>query len=224
MSQPDFPDGFQGAGPMFAAIPPGPWWCELSDRGATTYTVGSTARLLRGSPAGGAVLFDKADAEALADAADNGLYTRWDDRMGGHFEKTPARIEAERFAKQAHAQKLAGPERPADARMTPEADGRAQAPEAGVMNFPEDSWVEVRYPLTSEQEPDRSAWPWVPGWVVTECGPDEWEICVQAPELAAEHDGDTVYPVCWRDSSELRSQVPEPQAGGADPGGPEAGQ
>ena len=51
--------------------------------------------------------------------------------------------------------------------------------------FPEDTWVEVRYPLTPEQEHgDREAWPWLPGWVVTECGPDEWQVCVQAPELA----------------------------------------
>jgi hypothetical protein len=43
--------------------------------------------------------------------------------------------------------------------------------------FPEDSWVQVRYPLTREQEHvDRAAWPWLPGWVVSVCGPDEWEI------------------------------------------------
>jgi hypothetical protein len=31
------------------------------------------------------------------------------------------------------------------------------------MSFPEDSWVEVRYPLTGEQERgDRDAWPWLP--------------------------------------------------------------
>jgi hypothetical protein len=57
--------------------------------------------------------------------------------------------------------------------------------------FPEDSWVEVRYPLTREQEhADRAAWPWLRGWVVSVCGPDEWEICVQAPELATWHDGE----------------------------------
>ena len=45
------------------------------------------------------------------------------------------------------------------------------------MSFPEDSWVEVKFPLTSEQEQgDRAAWPWLPGWVVSVCGPDEWEI------------------------------------------------
>ena len=51
--------------------------------------------------------------------------------------------------------------------------------------FPADSWVQVRYPLTSEQEhADRAGWPWLPGWAAARCGPGEWEICVQAPELA----------------------------------------
>ena len=65
--------------------------------------------------------------------------------------------------------------------------------------FPEDSWVEVRYPLTSEQrDTDRAAWPWLLGWVVSVCGPDEWEICVQAPELAIQHEGEDWYPTCFR--------------------------
>ena len=80
--------------------------------------------------------------------------------------------------------------------------------------FPEDTWVEVRYPLTPEQEHgDREAWPWLPGWVVTECGPDEWQVCVQAPELATEYEGEEVFPVCFRDSSELRAPVAESEAG-----------
>ena len=34
--------------------------------------------------------------------------------------------------------------------------------------FPEDSWVQVCYPLTREQEhADRTGWPWLPGWVVS---------------------------------------------------------
>jgi hypothetical protein len=70
---------------------------------------------------------------------------------------------------------------------------------------PEDSWVEVRYPLTRGQEHgDRDEWPWLPGWVAAECGPDEWGICVQAPELAIQHEGETWYPTCFRDSSEIR--------------------
>jgi hypothetical protein len=80
-------------------------------------------------------------------------------------------------------------------------------PEAGF-SYPEDSRVEVRYPVTAGQE--RDAWPWLPGRVVSICGPGEWEICVQAPELAVEHEGEPVYPVCFRDSSELRIPGAEP--------------
>ena len=77
--------------------------------------------------------------------------------------------------------------------------------------FPEDSWVQVRYPLTREQaHGDRVRWPWLPGWVAARCGPDEWEICVQAPELATWHEGEAWYPVCFRDASEIRQ--PEAQA------------
>jgi hypothetical protein len=86
--------------------------------------------------------------------------------------------------------------------------------------FPEDSWVQVRYPLTREQEhADRAEWPWLPGWVVSVCGPDEWEICVQAPELATWHEGEAWYPTCFRDSSEIRP--PEAQADLKWPAGPE---
>lgn len=71
--------------------------------------------------------------------------------------------------------------------------------------YPEDSWVEVRYPLTREQKHgDRAAWPWLPGWVVSRCGPDEWGICVETPELAMDDEGETVFPCCFRDSSEIR--------------------
>jgi len=81
-------------------------------------------------------------------------------------------------------------------------------------SFPEDSWVEVRYPPTREQEhADRDAWPRLPDWVVSVCGPDEWQICVQAPELARQDEGETWYPVCFRDGSELRCPDAEPEAG-----------
>ena len=80
--------------------------------------------------------------------------------------------------------------------------------------FPADSRVQVRYPLTDAQVyGDRAAWPWLPGWVVTECGLDEWQVCVQAPELATESEGEEEFPVCFRDSSELRAPVTGPEAG-----------
>jgi hypothetical protein len=71
--------------------------------------------------------------------------------------------------------------------------------------YPEESCAEVRYSLTAEQEHgDRAAWPWLPGWVVEECGPNEWQICVQTLELATEHDVETRYLTCFRDASEIR--------------------
>jgi hypothetical protein len=79
--------------------------------------------------------------------------------------------------------------------------------------FPEDSRVQVRYPLTVEQERgERGAWPWLPGRVAAECGPGKWQIRVQAPEVAVESDGETFYPSCFRESSELRpTPQPEPE-------------
>ena len=81
--------------------------------------------------------------------------------------------------------------------------------------FPDDSLVEVRYPLNLQEElGDRSAWPWLPGSILSQCGPDEWHVCVVARELAVlddgspapagTADGDLLYPCCFRDASELR--------------------
>jgi hypothetical protein len=55
--------------------------------------------------------------------------------------------------------------------------------------------------------------------VVARCGPDEWEICVQAPELATWHEDQAWYPVCFRDASEIRAT--EAQADLERPDGPE---
>ena len=84
--------------------------------------------------------------------------------------------------------------------------------------------VEVRYPLTPEQEHGgRAAWPWLPGWVAEVCGPNEWQVVVQAPGLGRTADGEipapgvpgdeVLFPVCFRDSSEIREPEPEPEAG-----------
>jgi hypothetical protein len=51
--------------------------------------------------------------------------------------------------------------------------------------FPDDSPVEVRYPRTKQQEQgNRSVWPWPPGSILEQCGPDEWYVCVEVCELA----------------------------------------
>ena len=81
--------------------------------------------------------------------------------------------------------------------------------------FPDDSAVEVRYPRNKQEEQgDRSAWPWLPGSIVSQCGPEEWYVRVEDRELATTDDGSPVpdgaadeglfYPCCFRDASELR--------------------
>ena len=81
--------------------------------------------------------------------------------------------------------------------------------------FPDDSAVEVRYPRNRrEEQGDRSAWPWLPGSILNQCGPDEWYVCVEVRELAMLDDGrpapagtaagDLYYPCCFRNASEIR--------------------
>lgn len=94
-SGPDFPEDFQGAGPMFAAVPLGDPWHDLAVKGVTTYVVEVPGQG-PGHVAGWAFL-DRSQAEAVADAAAGGVFSRyeglcrWDDC-------TPARAEAEMLA------------------------------------------------------------------------------------------------------------------------------
>ncbi len=85
--------------------------------------------------------------------------------------------------------------------------------------FPDDSRVEVRYPRTRQEEHgDRAAWPWLPGTIVEQCGPDEWQVCVEDRDVAVLRDGrpaprntasrNLYYPMCFRDSSEIRRPPP----------------
>jgi hypothetical protein len=53
--------------------------------------------------------------------------------------------------------------------------------------YPDDTPVQVRYPLTPDQ--DRDTWPWLPGTIVQQCGPDEWSVCVETPDVATLEDG-----------------------------------
>jgi hypothetical protein len=85
--------------------------------------------------------------------------------------------------------------------------------------FPDDGPVMVKYPLPSERQQDRADWPWLPGTVLGQCGPDEWHVVVDgAEELAEPSDDDPdvlLYPACFRDSSEIRRQVSDsPSPGG----------
>ena len=76
--------------------------------------------------------------------------------------------------------------------------------------------VLVRFPLAADSSANREDWPWLPGWIVEICGPDEWQVCVQDYSLALMEDGrvpppgtpgqELLFPVCYRDSSEIRSR------------------
>jgi hypothetical protein len=79
----------------------------------------------------------------------------------------------------------------------------------------EDTPVMVRYPRTTEEERgDRTRWPWLPGSVLQQVGPDEWQVCVEDMSVAVRKDGSKptprtpknrlYYPLCFRDSSEIK--------------------
>ena len=64
------------------------------------------------------------------------------------------------------------------------------------MTFPDDSPVEVRYPLDGTptktsagttvyiSDVPRESWPWLPGVIEQQCGPDEWQVTVLARQVA----------------------------------------
>ncbi len=79
----------------------------------------------------------------------------------------------------------------------------------------EDTPVMVKFPRTKEEEQgDRANWPWLPGTVLQQCGPDEWRVCVEDPAVAVRQDGsrptprtprrNLLYPCCFRDASEIK--------------------
>ncbi|MGH3468910.1 MAG: hypothetical protein ACRDQF_14410 [Thermocrispum sp.] len=80
--------------------------------------------------------------------------------------------------------------------------------------FPDEAEVEVRYPAPGQDGQDRDTWPWLPGVVLGQCGPDEWHVVIELRELATLEDGSAApagtpdhalyYPWAWRDASELR--------------------
>ena len=95
--------------------------------------------------------------------------------------------------------------------------------------FPDDCLVQVRY-LRSKQEEngDRAQWPWLPGEIVRQCGPDEWLVCVTEHEVARLRNGRRAprgtsplklyYPLCYRDASEIRPRSKRLTGTGTDQG------
>jgi hypothetical protein len=78
--------------------------------------------------------------------------------------------------------------------------------------FPDDTMVLVKFPASTEEEQGpRDSWSWLPGWVIQNCGEDEWHICVEYEPLGRpDQDGELTYPACFRDSSEIRELCDEP--------------
>jgi len=86
--------------------------------------------------------------------------------------------------------------------------------------FPDESPIEVRYPRSKqEKQSDREQWPWLPGTIVEQCGPDEWYVCVEVRELAVLRDGrraphgtasrNLYYPCCFR-AARRSGRAPHP--------------
>jgi hypothetical protein len=84
--------------------------------------------------------------------------------------------------------------------------------------FPDESPIEVRYPLSKQEERgNREQWLWLPGTIVEQCGPDERYVCVEVRDLAVLRDGrraprgtasrNLYYPCCFRDGSEIRPRT-----------------
>jgi hypothetical protein len=56
--------------------------------------------------------------------------------------------------------------------------------------FPDESPVLVRYPLDGPRSvSDRAEWPWLPGTIEQQCGPDEWLVTIEDRRLAELGDG-----------------------------------
>jgi hypothetical protein len=69
--------------------------------------------------------------------------------------------------------------------------------------YPDDTEVWTPYPLPDSPK-DRDNWPWLRGTVLGQCGPDEWHIVIDAPQLIEHGDGYEWSPACFRNSCELR--------------------
>jgi hypothetical protein len=88
--------------------------------------------------------------------------------------------------------------------------------------FPDQSPVSVRYPPEGSTQNDalpRDQWPWLHGSIISQCGPDEWQVLVEVRELATRKDGtrpsqgtasrNLYCPICFRDASEIRPRTGE---------------
>jgi hypothetical protein len=115
----DFPDGFQGAGPMFAAVPLGMPWLDPATGGATTYVLeapygypaemsDAEASVAYDACAGYSAFLDRSQAEAIADARGDGVFARFGG-LTGHWDYSPAAAREMREADEVFAAGLDDP-------------------------------------------------------------------------------------------------------------------
>jgi hypothetical protein len=50
--------------------------------------------------------------------------------------------------------------------------------------FPDHTPVLVWYPPPGADDHDQRTWAWLPGSILSQCGPDEWHVVIEVPELA----------------------------------------
>jgi hypothetical protein len=91
VTEPEFPEDFQGAGPMFAAVPLGDPWHALAARGVTTYIPESASGRVESA------FLDRGQAEAIADASTDGELSCYEGLCGCN-DLTAARVRVERQA------------------------------------------------------------------------------------------------------------------------------
>ena len=122
MAETDFPDGFRGAGPMYAAIPLGTPWLNAATDGLTTYVPEAPygypavmgdeeASAAYDAYAGYSAFLDRGQAEAIADARGDGTFARFDG-LTGHWDYTPG---AAREMREADEKVTAGLDSPPEA-------------------------------------------------------------------------------------------------------------
>ncbi len=81
--------------------------------------------------------------------------------------------------------------------------------EANDGRYPTDSHVWTPFPLPDSDNFWDQDWPWLLGTVLGQCGPDEWHIVIDAPDVMEHGDGYDWWPACFRNSTELRPVVTE---------------
>jgi hypothetical protein len=74
--------------------------------------------------------------------------------------------------------------------------------------FPDESEVRTPFPLPHQDHTvPRELWSWLPASVVQQCGPDEWQLVVEDDRVSFIEDGELVYPLVFRDASEIRKDA-----------------